>query len=161
MISKNVSTVGIEIAHDGIVNRTDILQDFSSRGLTPPLALLQGDSTHDQVRAEARAVIGGNAFDIIITDPPYGIRESTSYNELPPLTNLLHSIVSDRDRGQRILKVGGTLAAFVPCTDEQQIEDCLPTEEELKNAGMKLFVLKEQPLNDKLSRWLAAYKCIA
>jgi tRNA G10 N-methylase Trm11 len=159
MIAPGCKTVGIEIAHDGIVNREDIKKDFASRNLTEPLALLEGDCTNTTVREEARKQIGDQAFDLIVTDPPYGIRESTNYNEQDPLSELLASIARDREAGTPLLQKGGKLVAFVPCTDEEAIQDCLPDASQLEMAGLEFLDIKEQPLNDKLSRWLVSYKC--
>ena len=160
MIAPTCRSVGIEIAHDGIVNREDIGRDFSTRGLTPPLALLQGDSTDPAIREEARMSIGNKPFDFIITDPPYGIRESKNYNALPPLVELFRSIAIDRDAGARLLKRGGRVVAFVPCQEDEILGENLPTEEQSLQAGLQLDMMREQPLNDKLSRWLVAYSCI-
>lgn len=159
MIAPTCRTVGIEIAHNGLVNRKDIRTDFETRGLPAPLALLQGDSTDSGIRDEARKVIGSEPFDLIITDPPYGIRESKGDNALPPLCQLFRSIADDREAGKRLLKVGGRLVAFVPCRDDEELIDCLPTQAQTLEAGLNLQVMREQPLNDKLSRWLVAYSC--
>jgi tRNA G10 N-methylase Trm11 len=160
MITPTCRAVGIEIAHNGLVNRNDIQKDFEIRGLTAPLALLQGDSTESTLRDEARKVIGNEPFDLIITDPPYGIRESKGYNDLPPLVELFRSLADDRDAGKPLLEVGGRLVAFVPCQEDEELMDCLPTETQTLEAGLSLEVMREQPLNDKLSRWLVAYSCI-
>jgi tRNA G10 N-methylase Trm11 len=160
MIAGTCRTVGIEIAHDGLVNRNDIQKDFETRGLVAPLALLQGDSTESTLRDKARKAIGDESFDLIITDPPYGIRESKGYNELPPLVELFSSLADDREAGKPLLKVGGRLVAFVPCHEDEELMDCLPTETMTLLAGLSLDVMREQPLNDKLSRWLVAYSCI-
>lgn len=159
MIAPSCKSVAIEIAHNGLVNRNDILEDFTTRGLTPPLALLHGDSTDSKVRSEARQAIGNEPFDMIITDPPYGIRESKNYNDEPPLVELFRSISVDRDAGTPLLKVGGRLVSFVPCQQDEEIDECIPTEEQTVEAGLKLEGMREQPLNDKLSRWLVSYRC--
>jgi len=158
MIAPECRTVAIEIAHNGLVNRDNIIQDFESRNLTLPLGFVQGDSTEDCIRDLAREKINGNSFDLIITDPPYGIRESTNYNDEEPLTELLQSIGKDREAGKPLLKKGGRLVAFVPCV-EQPIEECLPTKEVINYAGLKLLDKREQPLNEKLSRWLVSFSC--
>lgn len=156
---EHVRMVGIEIAHDGLVNRDDIRRDFESRNLIPPLALLQGDSTDESTRDHARSYIGGEPFDLIITDPPYGIRESSNHIDQDPLSELCDSIARDRSEGKPLLKKGGKLVAFVPCTDEERIEECLPSRSKLANAGLELLDKIEQPLNDKLSRWLVSFQC--
>ena len=160
LIAPGAKTVGIEIAHSGIVSRDDVMKDFEVRNLSPPLALIYGDSTESSIRDRARSQIHGEAFDMIVTDPPYGIRESFTYNDQLPLFELCDSIAHDREAGKRLLKKGGKLVAFVPCTDKELIEDCLPTASKLKKAGLKLLNLIEQPLNEKLSRWLVSYECV-
>lgn len=74
--------MAIEISHDGHVNRTDIVRDFVVRSLPPPLDIIHGDCLCPKVRQQARLAIGGDSFDIIITDPPYGIREAMSSSTL-------------------------------------------------------------------------------
>ena len=159
MIAPSSETVGIEIAHNGLVNRDDIRRDFSSRGLTQPKDLILGDSAKREVRLKARAAIGNKPFDVIIADPPYGIRESTNYNEKSPLEELFLSISNDRESDARLLKKGGRLVAFVPVTDEESLQQMLPDSELAQLAGLSFEVSKEQPLNDKLSRWLVSFKC--
>jgi len=167
----DVRSVSIEIAHNGLVNRDDILRDFETRQLTPPLAMLQGDCTDPSVREEARQALlrsneNGNeedtTFDFIITDPPYGIRESTNYNEKSPIQELADAITYDRDvLGQPLLKKGGKLVCFLPCSEEESLhQDVLPSSTELNKAGLKLATMREQPLNDSLSRWLVMFDCV-
>jgi len=158
MIAPTCRTVAIEIAHNGQVNRDDVIRDFETRNLTLPLALVQGDSAEVCVRDIARSEINGNAFDLIITDPPYGIRESRNYNDQEPLTELLQSIGKDREAGKPLLQKGGKLVAFVPC-EEQPIEDCLPAQDVINFAGLELLEKREQPLNENLSRWLVSFSC--
>jgi tRNA G10 N-methylase Trm11 len=160
MIAPGCQTVGIEIAHNGLVNRDDILKDFSSRNLRLPRKLIRGDSTHASMRAQARAAVGGLPFDAIVCDPPYGIRESSSYNEKSPLEELFVCIQQDRALQQRLLRVGGRLVAFVPVTDEQTLWQRLPSKEISDVAGLEFEVSREQPLNEKLSRWLVSYVCV-
>jgi tRNA G10 N-methylase Trm11 len=166
MIAPDCQTVGIEIAHDGIVNRDDIRQDFSTRNLKEPVALIEGDSTNTEtVRDSARNAIGENQqqpqpFDAIITDPPYGIRESKSSKTIPPLSELFIAMGKDKENGKPLLKLGGKLVAFVPVSEEETLEETMPSEELCKEAGLELKAVKEQPLNDKLSRWLVSYTCV-
>jgi tRNA G10 N-methylase Trm11 len=160
MIAPDSKTVGIEIAHNGLVNRGDILKDFSSRSLSPPRKLICGDSTHASTRAQARTAVGGQSFDAIISDPPYGIRESSNYNDKSPLEELFACIQQDRDLQHRLLRVGGRVVAFVPVTDEQTLWQMLPTKEVSDLAGLEFEVCREQPLNEKLSRWLVSYTCV-
>jgi tRNA G10 N-methylase Trm11 len=159
MIAPESQTVGIEIAHNGVVNRDDVRKDFSSRNLTAPRDLLHGDSADFIVRDRARQAIGNKAFDTIIADPPYGIRESTGYNEKSPLEELFTSIALDRESGNRLLKKGGRLVAFVPVTDEETLLGQLPHEELTRNAGLLFELSREQILNTKLSRWLVSFIC--
>lgn len=164
MIAPEAKTVGIEIAHEGIVNRNDVMRDFETRNLTAPLSLIYGDSTDDSVRDRARSLLGDGgggqeAFDLIVTDPPYGIRESTNYNDQLPLSELCSSIARDREMGKPLLKKGGKLVAFVPCTHEENIKECLPSASKLEQAGLVLLDMIEQPLNEKLSRWLVSFEC--
>jgi len=162
MIVPDAETVGIEIAHNGLVNREHIAEDFSSRNLRLPNQIIHGDSTSVFVRETAKEAVNHQPFDAIIADPPYGIRESVGYNDNSPLEELFASIAIDRhstDRG-RLLRVGGRLIAFVPVTDEQTLPELLPSEDLSEKAGLKYEVCREQPLNDKLSRWLVSYVCV-
>ena len=159
MMEPSCRTVGIEIAHDGLVNREHIRQDFQTRQLTAPLGLLLGDCTDSLVRAAARDLIGGEAFDCIVSDPPYGIRESTI--EMDPMTSLLECITQDEEKGTPLLKSGGMLVCFVPCRDDQTLCNVLPSDEQLLKARLRLCSTHEQPLNKKLSRWLVSYVCYA
>eukprot|EP00980_Cylindrotheca_fusiformis_P028622 scaffold22620_cov131-Cylindrotheca_fusiformis.AAC.17 len=160
MITPQSRTVGIEIAHNGLVNRDDIQKDFSSRNLTKPLALLQGDSTDSSIRKQAKAAIGDKPFDAIIADPPYGIRESLRYNANSPLEELFASIAADRKNDDdRLLRIGGRLVAFVAVAGEETLEFRLPDQGLTDAAGLEFEVCREQFLNDKLSRWLVSYVC--
>jgi tRNA G10 N-methylase Trm11 len=152
--------VGVDIAHDGLINREDIVKDFDTRGLTQPKAVFRGDSTVASVRDRARAAVGGEPFDHIITDPPYGIRERMDANAPTPLEELFQAIAEDRDNGKPLLRQGGKLVAFVPCHPEEDLMSILPSKEKAEAAGMKFLLSREQPLNSKLSRWLVSYACI-
>ena len=107
-------------------------------------------------------------FDAIITDPPYGIRESTSRLGLDddgtarrPIDDLLDMIRVDRDTGTRLLKLGGRLVVFLPhAREEETFEDIMPTKEQIVRAGLQCEFAREQPLNDVLSRWLVSFVCI-
>ena len=162
MIAPDCETVGIEIAHSGLVNREHIVQDFTTRDLRLPNEIICGDSTDVAVRETAKAAVNDEPFDVIIADPPYGIRESINYNDNSPLEELFTSIAIDRtvtDR-ERLIKRGGRLVAFVPVTDEQTLEEMLPSQDLIEKAGLEFEVSREQPLNDKLSRWLVCYVCV-
>ena len=156
LIEPTVKCVGIEISHEGLVNRRDIAADFTTRGLKPPLALIEGDATDASVRAEACIAVGG-AFDVIVADPPYGLRESLSSN---PLRDILDMIAADRDAGNRLLKVGGRLVLFVPLSKDNDITDMLPQADILEEVGLQHKIAQRQQLNDGLDRWLVAYECI-
>jgi tRNA G10 N-methylase Trm11 len=162
MIEPTVLSVGCEIAHNGQVNRDNIVEDFVSRNLTKPSAIIRGDSMLKDVRCQAKAAVGNVPFDAIITDPPYGIREKTGFCLDPPLVNLVACIANDRagGDGKRLLRLGGRLVAFVPNQDGDDISADMPTEEQLHQAGLEFVQMHEQPLNDSLSRWLVEYKCI-
>ena len=149
-------TYGIEIAHNGLVNRDDIVRDFETRGLMPPELLLKGDSTDPEVRALVR---GDEPFDAIVTDPPYGIRESNAAL-LDPLEDIMEGLIHDRGAGRPLLKVGGRLVCFVPCTDEQNIQEIIPPASRHRQAGLDFEWMREQPLNERLSRWMIVYKCV-
>ena len=159
MIAPHSETVGIEIANDYMVNRSDIRKDFSTRQLCPPKALLQGDCVDPNMRRQAREVVGSQPFDAIVTDPPYGIRESTGTSEKSPMEELFACIADDRDAGNRLLKKGGRLVAFVPVTDQETIREMLPDSALTERAGLLFEVCREQPLNEKLSRWLVSFVC--
>jgi tRNA G10 N-methylase Trm11 len=158
MIEPSCQTVGIDIAHDGHVDRDNIREDFRSRDLVEPVALIQGDSSNVQVRSWARHAVGNEPFDLIITDPPYGIRESKL--AMTPIDELFKSLSRDRASGTPLLKRGGKLVCFLPCQADEDFADTLPTKEQMKEAGVRLEVVREQPLNDCLSRWLVSFVCI-
>jgi len=95
LISPSVRTVGVEI--DEFISRSSIMEDFSSRGAAEPVALLQGDIMDRSMRDNARAAIGDMAFDVIITDPPYGRREAAVVNRFYGLADaLLHSSLAPK-----------------------------------------------------------------
>ena len=126
-------SVAIEIAHEGFVNRNDIVEDFVTRSLPPPSEIIPGNCLSLEARDRARLAIGEGAFDVIITDPPYGIREAMSSEEnsdnseevddsnndndppsISPLTKLFYAMGQDRRNGTPLLKAGGHLVAFIP-----------------------------------------------
>jgi tRNA G10 N-methylase Trm11 len=160
MIAPDCRTVGIDISHNGMVNRTDILKDFSTRNLPLPQVLLKGDSTDLDIRNQARAAIGHAPFNTIVADPPYGIRETIGHNEMSPMDEMFTYIAQDREAGTRLLKKGGRLVVFVPVTDEELLTELLPSSELSQQAGLKFEVSKEQVLNEKLSRWLVSFVCV-
>lgn len=59
--------VGVEIAHNGQVNRDDIVRDFKSRNLPEPTAIIRGDAMDERIRDDARSAVGNEPFDCIIT----------------------------------------------------------------------------------------------
>lgn len=176
-------SVAIEISHDGHVNRTNIIRDFDARSLPPPTGIIHGDCLSAQVRQQARLAIGNKPFDIIISDPPYGIREamSSSLSSLssssdlpsidilpppppPPLTQLFYAMGDDRRNTETssLLKVKGRLVAFIPVrTKEESLEDCLPELKAREDAGLVMeFEGKEQVLSNVLSRYLVSFVCV-
>jgi hypothetical protein len=163
-------TVSIEVAHNGLVNRDDIRKDFETRSLHPPLEIIHGDSMKYDIRQQARRAIGGGAFDCIVTDPPYGIREAFSGNSdgeeddnsLPPLTQFIYAIGRDRSNGEPLLKEGGRLVAFIPVRKGETLDECLPESHALEQAGLVMECEgREQVLNDILSRWLVSFVCVS
>ncbi|KAL3764327.1 hypothetical protein ACHAW5_008924 [Stephanodiscus triporus] len=163
-------SVAIEIAHGGHVSRDDIVRDFESRSLPPPTEIIHGDCLSAEIRRRARAAIGGEAFDVICTDPPYGIREAITGgdggeggNIVPPLTLLFHAMGHDRlNEGTPLLKVGGRLVAFVPVRKDERLEDCLPDHKAREDAGLVMEGEgKEQVLSDSLSRFLVSFVCVS
>merc|ERR1712232_287850 len=100
MISDNLQQVGVDSAHDRLINRQHILQDFSSRNLEPPKAVFRGDSTDPAIRYRARAAVGNEPFSHVITDPPYGVRESIDAGAPSPLEEMFRSIKKDREKGK-------------------------------------------------------------
>ena len=160
MIEPTIQSVGVEIALDGQVNRDDIVLDFTSRNLTLPYSIIRGDSMSGDIRHKARAAVGNEPFDAIVTDPPYGIREKTGFCLNPPLLDLVKCIAKDRKDGNRLLKIGGRLVAFVPNQSGDDISLDMPSHDDLSLAGLEFCQMLEQPLNESLSRWLVEYKCV-
>ena len=160
----SVRTVGIEIAPDKLISRSDIREDFKTRGLTEPIALLEGDVFDVETRDKAKEAIGTDeGFDVIITDPPYGIREATlsggvGQDSKTVLNDLVDTIIEDRKRGRPLLKAaGGKLVVFQPCPRGLDIQDLLPSPERLCLAGLQLQEKREQKLRDGLSRWVVSF----
>ena len=69
-VAPNCSTVGIEIALKKFIKKEDIIEDFASRNLKVPNAIIRGDSMDRDIRDRARKAIGDKPFDCIVTDPP-------------------------------------------------------------------------------------------
>mmetsp|Transcript_1780 Transcript_1780/g.4208 ORF Transcript_1780/g.4208 Transcript_1780/m.4208 type:complete len:534 (-) Transcript_1780:1640-3241(-) len=158
-LAPNCITVGIEIALKKFVKKEDIVEDFTSRGLQVPSAIICGDCMSRKIRDKARKAVGDEPFDAIVTDPPYGIREKAGDDAEPPLIQLFTVIADDREAGNPLLRVGGRLAAFVPVAPGQDLHSSLPDGELMKRAGMELTDMRDQPLNEKLTRWLVAFTC--
>lgn len=159
MLEPSCQSVAIDIAHNGLVNRDSIRKDFLTRHLTEPLALLHGDYRDDHVREKARMSVPGSQFDYIITDPPYGIRESRK--STIPIDDLLMCLRTDRISGKPLLRQGGKIVCFLPCELGQNVvHDVLPTETLLKEAGLRFELCCEQRLRSTLSRWLVSFVCV-
>ena len=86
-------------------------------------------------------------------------RATTNLVRLKSWFTSIISDANDADR-QRLIKRGGKLVAFVPVTDEQDLEEMLPSEDLTEKAGLEFELSREQPLNEKLSRWLVSYICV-
>ena len=167
---RGCQSVAIEISHNGIVNRDDIIKDFETRSLPPLTDIIRGDCTLSDIRDQARMAIGGDSFDAIITDPPYGIREAMSseeHNTLEsvesesPLTKLFYAMGQDITNGTPLLKSGGRLVAFIPVREGETLEDCMPDLKAREAAGLVMEGEgKEQVLSDILSRWLVSFVCV-
>lgn len=114
-----------------------------------------GSRKHDPLIIDKQNVY----FDAIVADPPYGIREAKG-DDGRPLEELFLAMIDDATSFS-LLKPngGGRLVAFVPVTDEERLEDKLPSTDITKQAGLILQLAVEQPLNEKLSRWLVSYVC--
>ena len=100
------------------------------------------------------------AFDVIITDPPYGRREAMSGagvgNDKLALNDLIDAVGHDRCSGKPLLRPGGRLVAFIPCPKDSNVLDLLPSEQLLSYAGLELLEKREQKLNDS-SRWVVSF----
>ena len=157
MISPEARTIGIDTGFGLDISRADLLRDFSTRGLTEPVALIQGDILDSATRDEARSANCG-AFDVIMTDPPYLIREAFTGGERgmgAPLMGLLEAMGQDLEQGKPLLKRGGSLVSFVPCTPDHHIDELLPQQRLQDFAGLQLETKREQKINNKLSRWVS------
>lgn len=159
IIAPTTQTVGIELADDEVIDRGEIIADFATRGLVPPVGLIHGDCTDCGVRALAQNAIGGGAFDVILADPPYGRREKISKGESrTPLQQLVECIRKDAEANRPLLRKGGRLVVFVPTSDGEKLVDNLPSKSELAGAGLNMISRTEQPLSLTLSRWLIVFE---
>jgi tRNA G10 N-methylase Trm11 len=159
MVVPSCKSVGIEIVDDSIVNRKDILQDFETRNLQPPLALIKGDCSDLDIRDQAKRFVGKEGFDVILADPPYGRREKIHQHDVPPLIDLVRCIANDLKLDRPLLnKSTGRLVSFVPNSSNESIHDSLPSADDLSKANLEMTSLTEQPLSETLSRWLVVYQ---
>ena len=117
-----------------------------------------------ETREQSKRAIGTDkGFDVIVTDPPYGIREATlsggvGQDSKTVLSDLVDTIIEDRKRGRPLLKAaGGKLVVFQPCPRGLDIQDLLPSPERLCLAGLQLQEKREQKLRDGLSRWVVSF----
>ena len=160
LISPTVKTVGIDIATEDMISRSQICEDFTSRGANPPLALLEGNVMDIATRNKAREAIGNDSFDAIITDPPYERRETYTSGDTSGSNSALNDLIDvmayDRKHGNPLLKPDGKLVVFLPCPKDADIIDLLPSKERLALAGLKLVQKGEQRLNDA-SRWILSF----
>lgn len=125
MMAKNVKVVGVDIVSVLKMNRHDIVQDFISRGSDPPSLLIEGDITDEKIRDETREAVYTDrnrktSFDVVITDPPYRIRETmvdkdNSFNndQINPLLRLVECLATDRIYEKPSVRKGGRLVIFV------------------------------------------------
>jgi tRNA G10 N-methylase Trm11 len=128
--------------------------------LTPPVALLHGDCTDPSIRQAALTAIGGGPFDCILTDPPYGIRESLL--EKRPIDDLLDMIRDDRDAGRPLLRQDGRLVVYLPQSNDEPLwTHVLPTAAKMEEAGLRLELTRKQYLSDVLNRWLVSFVCVS
>ena len=157
----NCQTVGIELAEEKYVNFDNVRKDFKRRNLKPPAALLRGDCRDFEKRKQARDAIGGQSFDVIVADPPYGIREAMELAEgdFPPLDELVENMAKDLELGVPLLKSGGRMVVFVPVMEGEDLWSKLPDQDLLEKAGLKIADAKEQFLNSILSRWMVVFTC--
>ena len=151
--SSNCQTVGIDIQMPPI---RQIEEEFTFQNCTPPVALIHGDCLSIKVREEARNAINKNSFDIIVTDPPYGIRERIVSSFENPLIELISVIRQDLHNGTPLLNPqGGRLVAFIPQVSGEEL--CLPNQKILQDAGLKQTILQKQYMSRDFSRWLVVY----
>ena len=144
-----------------------IVQTFVEYGLPPPIDRIHGDSgAHLRFLRSPRGGGGEALFDVILTDPPYGIRERPSevddaalLTRAMPAEHLvdhvprcalaaLEQILSDLfSLAAATLRVGGRLVFLLPCT-EPFAASLLPPHE-----GLQLESACEQPMAARWSRW--------
>ena len=160
MISPGVQTMGIDTGFGSDISRADIHRDFSTRELAEPV-LIQGDVLESASRDEARSANYG-AFDVIVTDPPYLIRESFTGEQglSAPLLALVKAMGQDLEEGKPLLRRGGSLVSFVPCTPGHDIDELLPQQHLQDFAGLQLQTKREQKINSSLSRWIVEFRAV-
>jgi len=130
-LSSKCQTVGIESSH---INFDHIIQDFDAWSLTCLVALVRGNFRSKTVRDEARTSIRSEkhgkdykdlaAFDVIVSDPPYGKREQITDNSTnpannhAPLVDLFTAIWHDLEARTLLLNREGRSVAYVPHLEE-------------------------------------------
>jgi len=159
-IESSCNVVGVE--RSIYVDFSRVHDDFSSRGLPKLCGLIRGDSSKREIREEARNCVSNNTFDLIVCDPPYGLREKLNQEKDPaPIVELLRWIKDDRDNGTPLLKVGGRIVAFCPTLESNESTiDGMPDDEQMSEAGVRMVTKMKQPMNEALSRWLIVLECI-
>ena len=151
--ASNCQTVGIDIQ---MPSNRQIEQEFIDQNCTPPVALIHGDCLSMEVREQARNAINQTSFDVIITDPPYGIRERIVSSFENPLIELISVIRQDLLNGTPLLNPqGGRLVAFIPQVSGDEL--CLPNQKVLNEARLKQVILQKQYMSRDFSRWLVVY----
>lgn len=160
-IDPSCKTVAIEKSL--AVRFENIQKDFEFRKLKPLAGLIRGDSCDPNTRHVARSFVDDQPFDAIITDPPYGLRESIDMDIDYPIIEMMHWMINDRHAGNRLLKVGGNIVVFCPNLEGEGGEDIivgLPGKGLMDEAGVTIKSKMKQPLNEALSRWLVVFECI-
>jgi len=157
--------VGVDI--DPTVKEDAMRENFSQHGLAAAFTgLVTGDIGNLQVAARAVAANGGQPFDAVICDPPYGFREmnasrkadseelTRSNRELAAMdaaVALTRLCVAEEPP---FLRAGGRLVYFLPAhgrrgTDPAELASFVPT-----HPSLRLREVTMQQVSQRLTRWL-------